>query len=309
MAFSASEAAFEGFRILRREPKSAVVWAGFLLATSIGAMLLMLPFLRNMAGGFGLTPGTPPSPAAALAIMGEMGRLYLVIIPIYLIVTSVFTAAVYRAVLRPEDKGFGRLELGGDELRLFGLFILMGLLFFGLSFLVTFVGTMVAVGVGLALKSSSPSAAAIAVVVAYLATLIVLLWVSVRLSFAAPITFTQRRIRLFDSWKLTKGRFWSLFGCYVLAFVFVVIIALVDLVVIGVLSIGMNGGSFTQAAASMMRPDYSSYASLFTPLYIVRLLVGAVFGLFSWTVMAAAPAAAYRELVAPRPEDRVASLT
>ncbi len=303
MAFSASEAAFEGFRVIRREPKTAVVWAAFLLVATVGTMLLLFPFLRTMAASFGLTPGTTRTAAAGLALMGEVGRLYLVIIPIYLIITSVFTAAVYRAVLRPEDKGFGRLELGGDELRLAGLFILMGLLFFALSIVITLVGSMLAVGVSMALKSSSATAV-IAVGVVYLLVLLCFLWFSVRLSFAAPMTFIERRIRLFGSWKQTKGRFWPLFGCYLLAFVFVLLIGLVDLAVIGVFAVGINGGSLTNAATSMIHPDYSSYASLFTPLYIVRLLVGAVFGLFMWTVMVAAPAAAYREIAAPRPQDK-----
>ena len=45
MAFSASEAAFEGFRVLRREPKTALVWAAFQLVTTVVAMLIMQPFL------------------------------------------------------------------------------------------------------------------------------------------------------------------------------------------------------------------------------------------------------------------------
>ena len=190
MAFSASEAAFEGFRILRREPKTAVAWGVFLLLVSVVSMLAMLPFLRTMVSGLGVTPGTRPSPAAALAIMGQVGQLYLVIVPIYLILTSVFTAAVYRVVLRPQDKGLARLKLGGDELRLAGLFILMGLFFFVLSLAVTLVGTMIATGVSLALKAST-GGIVIGVAVVYIVTLIVFLWVSVRLSFAAPMTFTS----------------------------------------------------------------------------------------------------------------------
>lgn len=302
MAFSASEAAFEGFRVLRREPKTALVWAAFQLVTTVVAMLIMQPFLNRLSAAL-ITPGTTPTPAEAMAFMSEAGRFYLMAVPVYLIIGAVFTAAVYRAALRPEDKGFGRLELGGDELKLVGLYVLMIAVFFVVGLAVTIVGSTIGVGVAMALKATA-AASVIVIGVVYLAMLIVLLWVWVRLSFAAPLTFTQGRINLFASWALTKGRFWPLFGCYLLALIFVLLIFLVYGSVLGVLAIGMNGGSLTRAASVMMRPDYSSYASLFTPLFVVRLVIGAVVTMVASTIMIAAPAAAYREIVAPRPQDQ-----
>ncbi len=303
MAFSASEAAFEGFRIIRREPKAAVVWGVFLLVVSVASALLLLPFTRAATAGFGVTPGARPSPAVAAAIVGQVGRLYLVLIPVWLIVSSVFSAAIYRAVLRPRETGFGRLRLGGDELRLVGLYLLMGVFFMALGIVVTLVGTMIGIGVSMALKSSA-GGVGIVVGMVYLLMLIIFLWVGVRLSFAAPMTFAESRIRLFPSWRATKGRFWPLFGCYLLAWIFAALVLLVDLAVSGALAFGMNGGSMTRAVTQLMRPDYSSVGAMFTPLYILRLLVGAAFGVVMWTVMAAAPAAAYRAIAATKPEDQ-----
>ena len=308
MAFSASEAAFEGFRIIRREPVSVAIWAVVLMVFSFAAMALMLPFLRSAMGGFGVTPGATANPAAVAAMMGQVGQMYLIGIPLYLLVMSVFNAAVYRTVLRPQETGMGRLRLGGDELRLAGVYVLVGLLFLALSVAIAVIAAIVGVGVAAAFRQT-PAAAAIAILLLYLVVLAAFAWVAVRLSFAAPMTFASKRIHLFSSWRLTKGRFWPLLGCYLLAFVFVILIGLVDLAVTSALAFGMSGGSVSRAATGLLQPNYSSLASLLTPLYIARLVVGGVFGVIIWTVMAAAPAAAFREIAGPKPEDQAAAFS
>ena len=40
----------------------------------------------------------------------------------------------------------------------------------------------------------------------------VVIWVSLRLSMAAPMTFAERKLRIFESWELTKGHTLSLLG-------------------------------------------------------------------------------------------------
>ncbi len=307
MAFSASEAAFEGFRIIRREPKAAVVWAAVLVIFSIVSLLAMLPFMRGVMAS-GAAGASPQSTTQAIAFAGQMGRLYLVMIPLYLVVASVFSAAVYRSILRPEEKGLARLRLGGDELRLAGLWVLMGLFFVVILLAVGIVLGLVIAGLSFAARGSSAWLELLPLLM-WLVAMCAWVWIGVRLSFAAPLTFARRRIDIFGSWKLTKGRFWSLFGCYLLAIVCVALVALVDFAVSGALAIGMNGGSFSRGVAAIMRPDYSSYASLFTPLYVVRVLVGAAFSVVMWTVIIAAPAAAFREIAGPKPEDQAAAFS
>ena len=301
MAFSASESAFEGFRIVRREPGTVAIWAVLMLVLSAGASVLLLPMLTQMRAA--ITPGAAPT-AESMAVVGQFLRIYLLLVPIYLIVVSAFTTAIYRAVLRPEQKGFGRLRFGGDELRMIGLFVLMGLLFLGIGVAVAIVLALLAGGMAVAGHSSGTAGIAIAIFVLYLAVIAGMVWLGVRLSLAAPMTFTGKRISLFGSWGLTKGRFWPLLGCYFLAWVLSILILMVDLVVSGAFMLGAAGGSFSRVATVMFRPEAASAMALLSPLFIIRLLVGAVFGVVIWTVGLAAPAAAYRAIAAPRPEDQ-----
>lgn len=54
------------------------------------------------------------------------------------------------------------------------------------------------------------------VLVSALGVFVFLIWLAVRLSLASPLTFDTRRVRVFGSFALTRGRFWSLLGAYLL---------------------------------------------------------------------------------------------
>ena len=305
MAFSASESAFEGFRIIRREPATVAVWAVLLLLFSVGGVALMAPMMRSLTAT-ALTPGATPT-ASQLASIGSFGRFSAIILPVELIVFSVFSAAVYRAVLRPQDKAFARLRLGGDELRLLGLFIVLAILMFIVFMAVALVAALIAAGVIAASGSTGNSGLLLMVLVIYGAMIAVWAWLGVKFSFAAPMTFAERRFRVFESWKATKGKFWPLLGCYLLAFVFIILIALVDVVISGALLFGMSGGSLSGLTA-MFKPD-GAFMNLTSPVYIARLLIGSVFGVVLWVVGLAPAATAYREIAGPRPQDQADAFT
>ncbi len=301
MAFSASESAFEGFRIIRREPATVAIWAVILLVLSLGATAVMAPMLRGMMTTF--TPGATPT-VTQMAALGNIWRIYLVAIPLELIALSVFSAAVYRTVLRPEEKGFARLRIGPDELRLMGLYLLLGLFFFGIFLVIGIVAGLLSVGVIAAAQSTGTGAIILITAIIYLATLLVSAWMSVKFSFAAPMTFAQKRIRLFGSWNATKGKFWPLLGCYLLALVFMIIILLVDLVVSGAVMFGMSGGSLNGLMSLFSPSAAASAMNVLSPVYVVRLVVGAAFGVVLWIVALAPAASAYRDIVAPKPKDQ-----
>ena len=205
MAFSASESAFEGFRIIRREPATVAIWAVVLLVLGAIVSATMLPVLGQFAAG--ITPGATATSPAQLAAFGHLMQLYLVVFPLYLVLLSVFTAAIYRVVLRPQDRGFARLKLGADELRLVGLCLLMGLLSIGFSLVVLLVAGALVAGLALAFRTSAPAVGVIGAILIYLLMIAAYIWVGVRLSFAAPTT--RRTMKIGDSRfmaEVTSGR-------------------------------------------------------------------------------------------------------
>ncbi len=304
MAFSANEAAFEGFRIVRREPGTIVIWGLLQLVLGVGTVFLMVPaFGPFMQLTQGQASGAAADPTKTLAAFTTLLPFYAIVFPVALITSAVFTCAVYRAVLRPRDKGFGRLRIGADEFRMFLLWLVLGLLFLAGSIGLIVVFVIAGVALAALAKGAGAVAAIIAVCLAYLLMFLLMIWFGVRLSLAGPMTFTQRRLRLFDSWGLTKGRFWSLFGCYLLTFVFSMIIGLVSLTVYGAVSV-VASGSISAAAASMFRPDFSSIQAYFSPGRSIYLVFASFVSAVYYAVGAAPAAAAYRALASVNPENR-----
>ena len=298
MAFSANHAALEGFRIIRREPLTLVVWAVAMLVFSLVYTALFMPMLAPLTA---LTPSGgpfgPQDPAMVPRMMAVMGRVYAIMIPVLLIFVAVSNAAVYRAVLRPGETGFGRLRLGGDELRLLGLYVLLCLLFFGVYLATIIVAVIVAAIAGMAFHSQSVLAFGAAIAGAVLLVLGVLVWMGVRLSLAGPMTFATGRLSLFKSWPLTKGRFWSLLGCYLLAFVIILVLYVVVMCLYLGSTLVAEGGSMTQATASILKPDMSSIQAYLTPARIAYIVLAAPLSAIMLAVGSAPPAAAYRDIV------------
>ena len=301
MAFSASEAAFEGFRIIRREPLSVVAWAVVQLIFSAAVTALLLPMMGPVMAMGGLNAARGGASPAAVAAMAAVGRLYVVMIPIELIFFAILSAAVYRTVLRPGDKGLARLKLGGDELRLAGLFLLLVLLTFVVGIAAGIVAVLLGAGATMAAQSA-PAVGGLLTFVIYLAFMAFFIWFGVRLSFAAPMTFARKRIRVFAAWPLTKGRFWSLFGAYLLAFVFIFIISMAFLALEVAVGLGAAKGSLVQAAAGVFRPDASSLQAYFSPVRLVLLPFSAALAAVIWTIGLAPAAKAYQEITGLSPE-------
>lgn len=297
MSFNATDAAFEGIRLGRRHPRTILIWSVLMLVFSLGSTLLMF-------SGFGplfaeletIDPATDPE--AAMAVMGQLVPFYLIATPAFIVFFGVFYTAVYRAVLRPADKAWGHLRLGGDELRMMGLFVYQMVVWLGLTLVAGVVfGLLVAVGIvsgmGGEAGAVGTAAAAILALLLYFVFLGVAIWLAVRLSLAQPMTFETKRIVLFKSWPLTKGRFWPLLGCYLLALVTGLVVSLLG----GAIGMAMMVafGEFTDIA-SMMEPDFTSLQAYLTPGRIAMLVVNSVISALAYAIFLAPAAAAYRDI-------------
>jgi hypothetical protein len=280
-----------GFRLVRERPLAVLVWGLVYAALTVGLMFAMRPFLAMQATA--MTQGGDS--AVDIANMGAMvGRMLLLELLAVVVFTMLMTAA-QRAVLRPGDARFAFVRLGMDELRMFALTLL---LLVG-SYIAFVVLTMVFVIMGGLLAAAS--GVALVGLVAILGMLVafgLFVWIEVRLSLAFPLTLLRRKIIIGESWRLTRGRFWTLFGAYLVLF----LMLLVLWIVVGTVTQGaywaeiMNSGMDPQrvqgAAARQMAAQLA-----FSPLMIVGLIVAGLIGGLTVAVFGGAVATAVRLLV------------
>lgn len=296
MSFNATDAAFEGMRLARRHPRTILIWSVLILVFSLASTVVMF-------SGFGPlfaeleALGPSADPEAAMAVMSQLIPFYLIATPAFIVFFGVFYTAVYRAVLRPEDKAWGHLRLGRDELRMMGLFIYQMVVWLGLTLVAGIVfGLVIAIGMvaGGQGAGGATAASAIVAIILYLVFIGAGIWLAVRLSLAQPMTFEQKRIVLFKSWSLTRGRFWPLLGCYLLALVTGFVVSLLGSA-IG-MAVMVPFGEFTSFAA-VVEPDFTSLQAYLTPGRIAMIVVNSFINTLAYAIFLAPAAAAYRDIV------------
>lgn len=209
-AFAPTAAAFEGFRLIRREPRAALVWMLLWLAVVVATTLAVAtgPPVVLTHGRAHSSPGD---------IMHKFGPAAPLLILLFLVVWATTTVAAYRIVLRPHDRRYFFLRLGVDELRLAIMTVASAIL------ILVFGGAPAYLLLVLAdpLMRALPALARDIARVGALLTVCVDVWLGVRLSLIAVETVAERRFHLSAYWPLTRGRFWYLLACYVLCFLMV----------------------------------------------------------------------------------------
>ena len=266
--FSATDVAFTGFRFVRERPRAAAAWAAVQLVLGGLASLIMIgvagPSMMQMQA---LRGKTPADPTAALGQLGRVLPAELLTMVVALVLYALLNAAAARAMLRTDDRRLGYLRFGADELRQFLLLLLTCAIVFG-----AMIGASVVIGILMAFLGVAAKAfAGLAAMVLTFACGCAALYCWVRLSLAAPLTFDEGRVDLFGSWALTRGRFWKMFGTYVLVLALGVLVALLVLMISAAVAAVAGGG--LEGAGQLFHPDMSSLAAYFTPVRIVLLLV------------------------------------
>ncbi|WP_333586633.1 hypothetical protein [Phenylobacterium sp.] len=288
--FSAGEAAFEGFRLSREQPRTILVWAIFHFVVSVVSALVLISMsgdvLELMERSDELTPDE------VTQMMMGLAPSTVVLAPLGLAVMAVIAAAVYRLHLRPQEAGLGYLRLGADEVRLAALTIIYYFLsLIGLLALIFLSG--VAAGIAAVIGAGSGGLVAIGV---FTFCLGLWLFTLVRLSLAPVITFDTRRLSVFESWRLTKGRFLGLFGAYVLAVATIIVVSLLMMVIFtavaGVITV-MGGGSI-QDVSAVFQPDLSSVGAYFSVQTVAYLIFNALIMAIYYPVLLSPQVVAYR---------------
>ena len=290
MTFSATDAAFEGFRIMRRNPVAVGLWAlayliffGLIFAVFGGSIAQITAVSADMQSGGEPTMQDFEAFGLGYAVMiGVVG-------PLSLVLSAVLSAAVVRAVLSPEQKGFGYMRLGADELRVLVVSVVMVSLIF--------LAAVVAFGaVGLLAGFTAQSGINLLwllVVLLGLAALAFVVWLSLRLSLAVPITVSERRISIFESFAMTRGRSLPLLGMMIIA----CIMAMLLNVLSGIIAMPLTfaAGGLDSLAALDGEPTLAVLQAA-APAIAVWVVLNAVFSALQMVVLSAPFAAAYRDL-------------
>src|SRR5262249_38285270 len=160
-----------------------------------------------------------------LGFFRHYGVRAFLIAPLFVAGWTIMTTAICRAVFEPDARAIFHLKVGVAELRLAAINLV--------SMVVTpLIVTAILAGGGLVARpflDAAPTMASEIGAVGLAISVVLLIWLYVRLSLIPIETFAEGRIHLSAYWPLARGRFWYLLVAYV-------IVGMVAAVVTGVIA-------------------------------------------------------------------------
>jgi len=221
----------ETVRFVRVNLGAVAVWSAIIFAMGLLSMVLMAPFYQaQMAAAEGGTPQMP-----------NFGGFFLAML-LMLVGFVILWAAVFRAVLRPEQKGFFYLRVGMDELRLFATVLVVFVGGYIAVVLASVIVTMLVAVLGRVIAGEA--GAGIAAILSMIVIFCAILWAAIRVSPCGPLTVYRQKVVIGPAWRLTRGVFWRLLGAYLLLAIMLMVIYLI-----------MFAVQFGASGADMARPD------------------------------------------------------
>lgn len=226
------------FAFQKRERSGVLTSAS--VAFLVGAIVIYVAFL----GGLFLVAGVNPFELQAMAMQAEtdpaalerLGApstiagimlLYLVFIFVVCLWFAAYEAACLRWMIRGEQKGPFGFTLDADTWRVYGTYwawlIFMVLGFIALMIILGVLGGVLGVLLG---QNAATSGAAAGLAVLPLLAIFVPVYFATRFAPAAATSVAQERFKFFDAWKVSKGRFWALFGAFFLLWLIYIVVAI-----------------------------------------------------------------------------------
>jgi hypothetical protein len=301
-----------GFSLVARKPLHVLVWGVVYTLLRVLPYALMLwivgpdlfkawgDALANAAAG-----GDPGSMGDEFTrTMQNMNTFESLGFLTSIVASAIFNAAVFRIMLRPEDGGFLGLKLGMDEVWQGLLYIVMVILAVILVIFACLGGALVGgilFFIGKAVGGNVLGGFAVALVV--VATFVAILWVIIRFSLAGPATFANRSFQLFESWSLTRGHAWSLFGLAILLFVTVLVI---ETVLLGIgIAVFVSLGNIASLSPDAIEDFFAQSADVWmvqaAPWLVGMTVIGALLSGAIYTVLIAPFASAYAQITETPP--------
>jgi hypothetical protein len=185
-----------------------------------------------------------------------------------------------------------------DEVRVLVVSIVLAIVFMVLSVVVFGV---IGIAAGVTAAADMP-ALWLLVVLLGLGGLALLIWLAVRLSLAVPITMAERRISIFGSFAVTKGRFWPLLGMSLLAVVMSFVVSLLGSLVampLQLLAGGLDG------LAQLDGESLPAILQAAWPAITIWIVINAVMSALQVAVIYAPFSAAYRDIKGGNPSAEV----
>ena len=276
-AFSASDAALEGFQVLGRHWRVVLGWCLFFVLAFVSLVV------AATVGTFAITLASG-SQAQAQSLSAGLGSLLVVLGS--LAVDAALVTALYRLMLQPgASPQFFYLRFSRAEARLLGLWlsVLAGT---GMLFVLGYV-------VLSQLGRASGAAAAWGAPVFALAVV----WLLLRLSLAGPANFATGRFGLADSWRLTRGRFWPIAGAATIMLCLLAMIGVLVWLATFVVEAAI-GGFHSFAPVSLSDPQALAERP---GAYVFGMVAELVLGPVYWVIASAPFASIYRTLTAAEP--------
>ncbi len=308
------EATFFAFR--KREQNGVLLRAaiGFGVGLVLLFLVLGLAFWQVLSPAFAwyaemLASGDPsgaqvgPPPASLLWIFPAQ----IIFLFALFVLVAAFEAACYRWMIHGESGGgLLGLTLGADTWRVYGSYWVWFLLAIGLyiACAVVFVGAIA----GVAGSGADPGIGVLIGLVIGIVTLAALIYVGVRLAPASATSVGRRRFSFFSVWSVSRGRFWELFGAFLILIVLnVVVSSVLSVVAFSVVFAGAFANldpnlmadpeSFLAAYMQSLAQVFATPGSIamFVGYYIVSGAIGIVFYVLFYGVNARAVQAALAE--------------
>ena len=217
--------------------------------------------------------GVPPSMDAMMppqSVMTLMPAYFLFLLGYYILLAS-YEAACLRWMIHGETGGVFGLSFGADTWRVYFTYWLWFLLLIAFYIVCAIVagGAMASIFMGMQ-GGAEPSPAVVLVpLVVGLVVLLALIYFGVRLAPAAATSIARRKFAFFDAWKVSKGRFWGLFGAFLLLFlmffVFIIAVEIAFIAMVSVTALSATGGAEPQSAEEAFR-------AFATPQYMAAVI-------------------------------------
>ncbi len=258
---------------LRVDGPKGFLWKFVLVYVAI--ILLVIVAAGFLFGGAFLslmeTAGDPQTGDAdeVFAMMAPILLMYAVAIPLFMLFWAVMEASIMRRYVR--GTGF-TIGVGADEFRLIVVALIWGLIATGAYILVAALigGSVAAIGAIGGFDNPAPMILA-GVILGLLAFGFLFYW-AVRLSPASAMTIRDRKIRFFSAAGATKGRFWPMFGAFL---VLVIIAMIVSTVLQLLLIVAASAGMMANSEQLEAMDDPAEVMAMFTSLgFLVPVLIG-----------------------------------